>query len=926
MTFALGTATGRIELEYDGKGIEAAKKDQQKLMGMSQSSTQGLKTLSNTAGVAGLAIAAGLGVAVNKAADFEQRMSAIGAVSGASGKEMDGLRNKALQLGKDTQFSASESASAIEELVKAGLSVSDVLNGAADATVNLAAAGEVSMPEAAAISSNAMNQFGLTAKDMVGVVDQIAGAANASAIDVGEFGQSLAQVGAVAHLAGVSFDDTATAIAIMGNAGIKGSDAGTSLKSMFQRLQPQTKKQADQMRELGILTLNNKKAFQDLTSLGLKPASQSTKDITSAAQAYFAAQGQGAAGTTQNNKAVEKYLSLADLQNNAFYDAKGNTKSLAQVSEVLKTSLKGMTQQQKQAALQTLFGSDAIRGAAILSEQGAKGFDKMSKSMGKVSAADVAKKRMDNFRGSLEQMKGSLETAGIAIGTALLPFLRQLVDFITKLANWFLGLSDTQQKWILSIIAAVGALLLIGAGIAKLIIFINSINVALTALKGTFIATWLAAAGPVILVIAIIAALVVAIIILWKKSETFRDIVKGVWSAIKNAVKAVVDWFQGVPGMFGDALNAVKNAFSTALDWIKSHWRLLISIVLGPLGIIIALVTKFWPQIIGAFQAGMNFLKGIWDAFWSVFGGAISAVFGLIVAIIKLALTLIAVIIYAAFLGIKAVTLAVWNSIVAIFQAVWGIITSVVRTYIAIVRTVITTAWNAIKAVTGAVWNGIMAVIRAVWARIGGTVMAAVNQVKSVLSAAWGAIKSAASAAWQALVAIVKQRVTNLINNVKTIKDKVVAFFADAGTWLIHAGEEIIHGLLQGIENVAHLVTDKIKSITGGLSKFLPGSPVKEGPLRVLNHGYAGKQIIGMIVDGMDTAAPTLARALDTYTSSVPSNFTTPTVSSGQSGGTTVNHAGTKTVEVTVVNPKPERASQSITKLGRQKVLENGWA
>jgi TP901 family phage tail tape measure protein len=334
------------------------------------------------------------------AANFEQRLSAIKAVSGATEGQMGKLSDKALQLGKDTQFSAGESAQAMEELIKAGLSVGDVLNGAADATVNLAAAGEVSMPEAATIASNAMNQFGLSAKDMVGVADQIAGAANASAIDVSDFGQSLAQVGAVANLAGVDFKDTATAIAIMGNAGIKGSDAGTSLKSMLSRLQPTTKKQASLMKELGIVTKDG---------------------------------------------------------SNQFYDQAGNLKDLGKVSGVLQNSLKGMTKQQKQAALQTLFGSDAIRAAAVLSDKGAKGFDKMSAAMGKVKAADVAATKMDNFKGSIEQMKGSLETLGITMGSVLLPGLRKVVDALTEVINWVTNLRSGQQKAIVAGLALAAA-------------------------------------------------------------------------------------------------------------------------------------------------------------------------------------------------------------------------------------------------------------------------------------------------------------------------------------------------------------------------------------------------------------------------------------------------------------------------------------
>lgn len=862
MAYDIGTARGVIEVEYNGRGVKQAQDELDATAKKGMSTNEAMRKVSTGFVAAGATMVGGLALGVNAAANFEQRISAIAAVSGATGGEIDKLRKKALQLGKDTQFSASESAQAMEELVKAGLSVEDVLNGAADATVALAAAGSVDMPTAATISANAMNQFNLTAEAMTGVVDSIAGAANASAIDVTDFGQSLQQVGAVANLAGVSFEDTATAIALMGNAGIKGSDAGTSLKSMFQRLQPTTTKQAALFRELGILTLNNRKAFKDLAELGVKPASQGYKDIYSAAQKYFQQQGLGAAGTAQNTKAVEKYLGALDLQNNAFYDAKGNLKDMASVANVLQDATKGMTAQQKQMALQTLFGSDAIRAAAVLSNAGAKGFDKMSGSMKKVSAADVAAKRMDNFKGSLEQMKGSLETAGITAGTIFIPMLRKVVDGVTGLLNSFLNLPQGVQTTIVILTAVVGVLLLVVGGVMKLIIFINTFRAALVALRAAAIPAWLATLGPIALVVLAIAAVVAIIIILWKKSETFRNIVTGVWNAIKSAISAVVNWFRGVPGLFGSALDGIKGAFSAVLEWIKSHWRLLISIFLGPLGIIIALVTKFWPQITGVFRTGLGILMGIWKAFWGVFGGIITAVFQLIVAVIQLWLAIIMLVIRTAWLAITTLTSAIWNGIVAIFQAVWGFIVGIVTTYVNMIRAIIGAVWNGIKAVTSAVWNGIVAVFNAVWGRIGGRVTAGVNAVKGVVTGAWNAVKSATSTAWNALAGFVQTGINKVMTKVNSIKGKVTGALSGAIGWLKTAGKDIIQGLLNGIEDMIGKVTDKLHSLTSKIKKFPHLSPYIGDTMLIPN----GRDIIGGLITGITQMEPQMVNELHNVT------------------------------------------------------------
>lgn len=757
MAYDIGTARGVIELDYNGRGIDDAQKDVDSLKESGMTAGQAFDKTAKATAVAGGAIAAGLAAGVNAAANFEHRMSAIEAVSGATQKEMAALSEKALQLGKDTQFSAGESAQAMEELIKAGLSVEDVLNGAADATVNLAAAGEVDMVTAATISSNAMNQFSLGAEDMVGVVDSIAGAANASAIGVEDFGQSLSQVGAVANLAGVSFDDTATAIALMGNAGIKGSDAGTSLKSMFQRLQPTTAKQAKLFKELGLITEDG---------------------------------------------------------SNKFYDAQGNLKDMASVSQVLQNSLKGMTKQQQQATLNTLFGSDAIRGAAVLADAGAKGFDKMSESMAKTSAADVAKTRMDNFKGSVEELKGSLETAGIAVGTVLIPPLRDIADAVASGVNAFLNLSDTQQKLITYMAAGAAAILLMMAAIIKIVQFIKAFQAALVAIRAVMATTWVAALGPIALVIAAIAAIVAVIVLLWKKNETFRNAVIAVWDAIKAAAMAVASWFMGtlVP-FFVNIWTSISNA-------VKTAWAMIVSVVRMYIMIVLTVV-----------RTVLNTLRAIWGAIWRTFGPIVKSVWTIIVSLIRIAWAVI-----------KAIVILGARGVLVIVRAVW----------------------NTIKAITSAVWNAIKAVINAVWGVIGGTVKSAVNRIKDAIQTAWNFVRTVTKTIWNALKGIVSGAVEDMMGVVRSIKDKVTGFFSGAIGWLKDAGREIVQGLINGITDKLGALAEKARELANTMAKVLPGSPVKEGPLKVLNHGYAGKQIVQMVIDGIESMTPELAVAAET--------------------------------------------------------------
>lgn len=339
-----------------------------------------LSTAFGAAAVAGIAaLGAGLASTITTAANFEQQISAISAVAGAGTTSIEALRAKALELGRDTSFSASEAAAGMEEMVKAGLSIADVMNGGARAALDLAAAGGLSVAEAATVASNAMNAFGLSGDKMAHIADALAGASVASATDVHELGYAMASVGAVANTVGLSFDDTTTAISLLAQAGLKGSDSGTSLKTMLLNLNPSSKSAAAEMRTLGIITEDG---------------------------------------------------------SNKFFDAAGNVKSMSEVAQVLQDSMAGLTKEQQINALQTAFGTDAIRAAAIMAKAGAAGFNEMTAAEAAAGGAQkIAAERLNNFLGSMEKLKGSVETASIMIGSLFLPALKDIADQLTDLVN-----------------------------------------------------------------------------------------------------------------------------------------------------------------------------------------------------------------------------------------------------------------------------------------------------------------------------------------------------------------------------------------------------------------------------------------------------------------------------------------------------------
>lgn len=369
----------KLVAELDDKGIQQLKTGLDDVEGSSGKAAGALSKIGPLAAgitVGGIgALAAGMGASVKVAADFEQSLANVASVTGASKDELAALRKEALQVGKDTSKSASESVEAFGELLKAGMSVKDVVGGAGRTVVQLAEATGEAVPEMAALLSNALNTFGLGADQAADVANTIARAANASAIDVKDLAYSLQAVGPVAAQAGLNMEDFGTAIGILGNNALKGSDAGTSLKTMILSLTAPTDKAKALLDDLGV------KVFDDTGKI------RSFRDI------------------------------IGDLQ-----------KAMA-----------GMSDEQRSGVLKDIFGTDAIRAANILLKEGVEGWDRFREAMAQApTVADMSKARLQTLQGQMEQLKGSLETMAIIVGEKALPGLTTLAEWGVKGLNWLL--------------------------------------------------------------------------------------------------------------------------------------------------------------------------------------------------------------------------------------------------------------------------------------------------------------------------------------------------------------------------------------------------------------------------------------------------------------------------------------------------------
>jgi TP901 family phage tail tape measure protein len=320
----------------------------------------------------GVTAAVGVGLAVKQFADFDQAISAVAAATHESAENMALLRDAALDAGARTVFTATEAANAIEELGKAGVSTQDILNGGLDGALDLAAAGNLGVAEAAGIAAVSLKTFKLQGSDAAHVADILAAGAGKAMGDVTDLSQALAQTGQVAASTGLSIDETTAGLAAFASQGLLGSDAGTSFKSMLQRLTPQSAEAAAKMDELGI----------------------------------------------------------------SAYDAQGNFIGLEQFAGNLQTSLAGLTVEQRNSALATIFGSDAVRAATVLYSEGRAGIGRWTDKVNDSGyAAETAATRLDNLKGDFEQLTGALDTGFIKTGSGANDVLRFLVQSGTDLVN-----------------------------------------------------------------------------------------------------------------------------------------------------------------------------------------------------------------------------------------------------------------------------------------------------------------------------------------------------------------------------------------------------------------------------------------------------------------------------------------------------------
>ena len=545
-------------------------------------------------GAAGAAMGAFVVSGVKAAADFEAQLDGIQAVLGATQDEIGLLNDLIIDLGlnPNLKVDATQAADAIEMLARNGLSATEILEGAAEATVLLANATGAEFSTAANISTDAMAIFNIEASNMIEAVNGITSVTTGSKFGIDDYALALAQAGGVAASAGVEFGDFNTSIAAISPLFASGSDAGTSFKTMLTRLVPSTEKAEDLMRELGIIT---------------------------------------------------------DETGNAFYDSEGNLKSMNEIAVIMNETFAGMSEEQRNAALSTLFGADSMRAATGILQSGEVAYtdaataaaelgvsideanqfidggitkyEALMLQMQQTDAVESAATRMDNLSGALEILGGIFDAIKLQVGQAFLPLIRQVVDEVSSflsenqetIVSFFNAIATGISTFVASIsegespitaffdaLAAAGVpedtittindiVTSIQDFIDKIVTFVSdhseafkgaiagigavlgaSVIVAVISAIGTALA---ALASPITLIIGAAALLGAA----WSENWFgIRDTVTQAWEDLQPTFQTVKDWLEtNIPV----AIEAVTTAFNNISTWFNDNKQTILDFI-----------------------------------------------------------------------------------------------------------------------------------------------------------------------------------------------------------------------------------------------------------------------------------------------------------------------------------------------------------
>lgn len=789
--------------------------------------------------------------AVKVGGDFEEQMSRVKAISGATGDAFEELRDQAIDLGAKTAFSAKESADGMENLASAGFDAQEIM-AAMPGLLDLAAVSGGDVALASENAATALRGFGLEADQSGHIADVFARAAADTNAEVADMGEAMKYIAPVANAMGLSIEETAAAIGIMSDAGVKGSQAGTTLRGALSRIAKPTKAMRETMDELGV----------------------------------------------------------------SFYDSEGNMISLQDQISLLSDSFDGLTQEQKNQALVTLYGQESLSGMMALIDKGPDSLGALTESLEQSDGAadEMARTMQDNMNSSVEQMLGAFESAAIVIQDILSPAIASIADSIGSLVEKFVSAPRWVQTTILSLgllAAAVGPILF---GVGKLMKLFQTMKVGILALRAGFTALNTAvtvvgggikalfavlAANPIILIIGAIIAAVAAFIYFWNTSEEFRNFFIGMWEGIKEAVGIALEWiedswsnmvegaknavesvkqawsdtkqwfadlwqgikdsaaamWEGTKQVFNDAVDSVVSAWNSVAGWFSDLWNGIKSVVSKIVGNIAeAINSRFGyliKTIIFSFESVVIFLQNTWNNLVNIAKNVFTILKNVILAPILFVTSLIS----GGWEEAKNNMIGVWNNIVESASNIWGSFVQIFIDFFETIREIAIVLGEGFKSAINNVlieiatiayntWNSIKQFFSDTWESIKQGAIDAWNGLKSWLSETWNNMKQGAIDTWnsvkQFFVDLWESTKTNTINMWNAIKDGVATAWENTKNAVINTAKGIVDGAKQAWEDLKAGVSNAIEKVKETFDQ-----------IRQIDLLQIGKDIINGLVNGI---------------------------------------------------------------------------
>lgn len=739
--------------------------------------------------------------AVKTTADFDAQMSKVQAISGATGDEFDDLREKAREMGAKTKFSASEAGAAFEYMAMAGWKTGDMLDGI-EGIMSLAAASGEDLATTSDIVTDALTAFGLSAKDSGHFADILASASSNANTNVSMMGETFKYAAPIAGALGYTAEDTALAIGLMANAGIKSTQAGTSLRSIMTNLTGDIKIAGAAIGEVTIATTN----------------------------------------------------------------ADGSMRSFNDIIMDCRDAFSKLSESEKANTAEALVGKNAMSGFLAIMNASEADVNKLATAIDNCdgSAEQMAATMQDNLNGQITILKSALQELAIQIGDALMPTVRSIVakvqEFVEKLQQMDEGTRNTILR-IAAFAAAIGPVLLVvgkltsGVGSAMqsiasmgkgILTFVNQAKLGVGA--GGQLASAIAAIGPVgWAIIAVVAALTAAFVSLWKNNEEFRNNIIAIWEGIKakfeafgqaitdrlnalgfdfenitEVLKAVWDGFCAVLApVFETAFNYISVVLGTVLDILVGLFDVFAGIFTGnwdqAWNGVKEVFSGYWEGIKGAFSVVLDGLKNLADVFLGWFGTDWDTVWSGIKEFFVNTWNSIKQFFSDTWNGIKETFTSVWTAISDTVSSVWETIKNVVQVGILFIQELFSAAFQILTVPFQFIWQNCKDAVTEAWETIKAKVSAAIEAIKTTLETVWTAIWTVLSPIIETIKTGISTAWENIKTTVTTIADGIKNALSTAWNAIKSIITPIVDGIKTGVTTAWNTMKSTISSVMDGI-------------------------------------------------------------------------------------------------------------